>query len=140
MPIETIFDPTLLLAADLDDDGRAEVVTVHALAGALAILRADGAGGLALDAEHTTPGIPFSGSIFDLDQDGALDILVATPETDLGPGVCLGEFPALAGRWYYLFFSVGSGWNHANLECSTNVRGDEEHGEKYSDFRAERQR
>lgn len=94
-----------VLAGDLDDDGNADVVVVEAMG--VSIYLGDGTGSfvasVAVDGFEVFESEPVAGTLADVDADGALDLVVATPD-DLGSwlgdgqgGLELGEDTLSAG-------------------------------------------
>ena len=74
-------DGGALRIADVDRDGHADVVALHADwdgASEVVVLRGDGDGRLSLPVGFPVPGEPGSIALADLDRDGALDLLVST--------------------------------------------------------------
>ena len=85
--IDTLYQPVLLAAGDLDGDGDTDLVTVHQTLGVLAVLWND-SGGFSFDPDldvYMIPGAPTSATVLDLDQDGFLDLVVSAPEQGMGP-------------------------------------------------------
>jgi hypothetical protein len=77
-PVDLAFEPINLLCADLDGDGHVDAV-VTGRAGdqsLLALFAGDGAGGFALAASHELDERPAGLAMADLDEDGALDLVV----------------------------------------------------------------
>jgi len=69
--------PTALAVADLDRDGRLDVVTANSLAGTVTVLPGEGSGSFADEVSTVVGGGPYTLAVADVNGDGKPDILTA---------------------------------------------------------------
>ena len=74
MPVGT--NPDAVAAADLNGDGRADVVTANGGSGDVSVLLGDGAGGFAAAKTFASGPHPVGVAVGDMDGDGRLDLAV----------------------------------------------------------------
>ena len=79
-----IYDPSQVIAADLNGDGKQDLVVGDALANSVSVLLGDGAGGFAPAESFATGNNPNSIAIGDFNGDGKLDLAAANVATDVG--------------------------------------------------------